>query len=139
MLFDDVDRFHEAATAGDHVLDHGEAFAGTDGEAAAKDKGASVVLFAENVGLAQLAGDFLSDQDAAEGGRDHGVERGAVEASGEGAADAFGHLGIAQEEGALEKLAAVQAGAEDEVAVEEGAGLAEKFEDVVLVNGKAGC
>jgi hypothetical protein len=33
----------------------------------------------------------------------------------------------------------MQAGAEDEVAVEEGAGLAEKFEDGVLVHGKAGC
>jgi hypothetical protein len=58
---------------------------------------------------------------------------------GKGAADAFGYLGVAQEEGALEKLAAVQAGAEDEVAVEEGAGLAEKFEDVVLIHGKGGC
>ena len=91
------------------------------------------------MGLAQLACDLLSDQDAAQGRGDHGVKLGAAELVGKGAADAFGHLGIAQEEGALEKLAAVQAGAEDEVAVEEGAGLAEKFEDVVLIHGKGGC
>jgi len=86
-----------------------------------------------------LAGDLLSDQDAAQGWGDHGVKLGIAELVGKGAADAFGHLGIAQEEGALEKLAAVQAGAEDEVAVEKGAGLAEKFEDGGLVHGKAGC
>ncbi len=135
VLLDDIDGLHEAAAAGDDVFNHGETLAGLDGETAAENEGAGVIFFGENVGFAELAGDFLTDEDATEGGGNDGVKLGAAELVGEGAADAFGHLGVAQKEGALEELAAVQAGAEDEVAVEEGAGLAEEGKNVVLGHG----
>jgi hypothetical protein len=57
---------------------------------------------------------------------------------GERGADLFRDFGVTQKERALEKFAAVQAGAEDEMAVEEGAGLAEEIEEVALGHGKSG-
>jgi hypothetical protein len=45
-------------------------------------------------------------------------------------ADMRGHCGILQQERALEKLSAMQTGAENEVTLQEGAGLTEKFKDV---------
>jgi hypothetical protein len=44
----------------------------------------------------------------------------------------FRDFGVTQKEGALEKFAAVQSGTEDEMSVEEGAGLAEEVEEVGL-------
>jgi hypothetical protein len=46
------------------------------------------------------------------------------------AADLCGNRRILQKQGALEKLAAVKSGAEDEVAVEQRSGLFEEGEDV---------
>ena len=46
------------------------------------------------------------------------------------AADLCGHGSVLQQERALEKLAAVESGAEDEVAVEQRSGLFEEGEDV---------
>jgi hypothetical protein len=74
----------------------------------------------------------LSDNDAAERGGDDGVAVDAAELRGECAADLFRDLGVTEEEGALEKFAAVQSGTEDEMSVEEGAGLAEEVEEVGL-------
>ena len=132
MLFHDVDRFHEASASGDHVFDDDELFAGFDFESAAHDESAVVVFLGEDVGFAELACDLLSDNDAAEGGGDDGVAVDGAELLGEGGADLLGDLGVAQQEGALEKFPAVQAGAEDKMAVEEGAGLAEEIEKFVL-------
>jgi hypothetical protein len=138
VLFDDVDGLHESASAGDDVFDDDETFAGLDLETAAHDERAIVVFFGENVRLTQLARDFLSDNDAAEGGGDDGVAFDVAELRGESGADLLGDLGVTQEEGALEKLAAVQAGAEDEVSVEKRAGLAEEVEEFGLGHGKSG-
>jgi hypothetical protein len=107
-------------------------------EAAAHDERAIVVFFGKDVRLAQLARDFLSDNDAAEGGGDDGVAVDAAELRGESGADLLGDLGVTQEEGALEKFAAVQAGTEDEVSVEKRAGLAEEVEKFGLGHGKSG-
>jgi hypothetical protein len=45
-------------------------------------------------------------------------------------ADLSGDRGILQEQGALEELAAVQAGTKDKVAMKQGSGLFEEGEDV---------
>ena len=107
VFFHDVDGFHEAATAGDHVFDDDELFAGFDLESAAHDERALVVLLGENVRLAQLAGDFLSDEDSAEGGGDDGFALDAADLIREGCADLLRDLGVAEEERALEKFPAM--------------------------------
>ena len=136
VFFHDVDGFQEASAAGDDVFDDDEAFAGFDLEPAAQDECSLVVLFGKDMRLAQLAGDFLSDQDAAEGGGDDGVAVDAAELIGEGGADLLGDFRIAEEQRALEKFAAVQAGAQDEMSMQQRTGLAEEGEEVGLGHGK---
>lgn len=135
---DDFHGFDQTSAAGHDILDHDEAFAGGDGEAAPQDKGALIIFLRENVGFAELAGDFVSGQDSAEGGGNHGVEIQTAQFVGECAADLRSGLRVAQQEGTLEKFAAVQAGAQDEMSAQERAGAVEEFKGFGLCHGKSG-
>ena len=132
---DDVDGLLNASAPGDDILGDKEALAGMHLETA-HDESAVAVLLDEDVAGAEMAGDFLADDDATHGGRDNrrepavrlGVKR--PEFRGQFPADLRGHRGILQEQGALEELPAVEPGAEDEVAVQKGSGSFEEIEDV---------
>lgn len=102
-----------------------------DLEVAAEGERASVVFFDEDVAEVEFAGDFVTDEDTAEGGGDYGVGREVRDEGSECGANALGNLRVLEEEGALKELAAVEAGAEDEMTVEECAGLAEEGEEFV--------
>ena len=123
----DVDGFLHAAALGDDVLEDEDFFAGRDFEPAAEDEFA-FLLFHKNETQPELARDFLADDEAAHRGRDDGGRAEGAEFFGERAAEFFDDRHLLEREGALEKLAAVQPAAKDEVAFEERAGVAEKIE-----------
>ena len=123
----DVDGFLHAAALGDDVLEDEDFFAGRDFEPAAEDEFA-FLLFHKNETQAELARDFLADDEAAHRGCDDGGRAEGAEFFRKRAAEFFDDRHLLEREGALEKLAAVQPAAKDEVAFEERAGLAEKSE-----------
>lgn len=128
----DVGRFKQTAPAGHHVFDDDETLARADDETAAKHESSVVVLLGKNVRLAQLSGHFLADEHATKGGRNHRVEFKVTHPRGEEAADPLGHRGVAEEQGALKKIPAVQPRAQDEMSVQQGSGLTEKVENLFL-------
>jgi hypothetical protein len=92
---------------------------------------AGAVALDEESANAESAGDFVSDDYAAEGGRDDASEFVIAENFGEGAAERVGVLRELQNERALDVGAAVTAAREFEVALANGAYLFEEFQDFV--------
>ena len=139
VVTDDLDGFLDAAATGDDILGDDEALAGSDLKTPAQDESAVAVFFHEDVFFAQMAGDFLADDDAADGRGDDGCRFEGFELFGEHSADLGGDGGILQQQGALEKLTTVKTAAKDEVPVEERAGFAEEIEDFVHETGLTFC
>jgi hypothetical protein len=131
MVADDLNGFLDAATAGDDILGDNETLAGLDLKTPAEDESAGAVFFNEDVFFAQVAGNLLADDDSADSRRNNGRGLEGAELVGEQPADMRRHGGVLQKKRALEKLAAVQAAAQDEMPVEESAGFAEEVEDFV--------
>jgi len=131
VVTDDLDGLLNAAATGDDILSNHEALAGGDLKTSAQDESAVAVFFHKDVFFAQMAGDLLADNDAADGRGDDGGGFEGFELLGEHAADLGGDGGILQQEGALEKFTTVKTAAKDEVPVEERAGFAEEIEDFV--------
>jgi len=126
VIANDLNGLLDATAPGDDVFGDDEFLAGRDGEAA-EDESAIAVFFDEDVAFAEMAGDFLANNDASDGGRNDGggircVRR---ELVGQQTANLGGDGSILQEQGTLEKLAAVQAGTKNEVSVEQSTRLAE--------------
>ena len=127
---DDVDGLLNSPASRNDILDHEALFTGCQQEPAAEDE-LAVVLFGKNKANAQLAGDFLADDESSHGGRNDGVGVKILEARGEGRSESF-HVGhVLQGERALKVLAAVQTASEDEVAFQESSGSLKKFLDFV--------
>jgi hypothetical protein len=106
---DDVDRLLHTAAASDHVFGHDESLVRRDLKAASQDQAARL-FFRENVPFAQRSADFLSDNDSAQGRGNHRVTVKVAQFIRETAANFRGDIGVLEEQGALEKLPAVQAG-----------------------------
>ena len=85
----------------------------------------------------KLAGNFLSDDETAHRRGDDGGRAQGPEFVGKRRAEAFDDGHLLKREGALEKLPAMQAAAEDEMAFEQRAGLAEKLEGFFIRHGRA--
>ena len=96
---------------------------------------AGAVAFDEEGANAESAGDFVSDDYAAESGRDDASEFMIAKNFSEGAAQGIGVLRELQHERALDVGAAVAAAREFEVALADGAYFFEEFEDVVAFHG----
>jgi hypothetical protein len=139
VVADDLDGLLNAAATGDDILGDDETLAGGDLKTSAQDESAVAVFFHEDVFFAQMAGDLLADNDAADGRGDDGRGLEGFELLGEHAADLGGDGGILQQQGALEKLTTVKTAAKDEVPVEERAGFAEEIEDFVHEMGLTFC
>jgi hypothetical protein len=136
FLFYDADGFARGAACGPDVFDYEDALAGRQFEAAAKGHLAGAVAFDEESANAESAGDFVSDDYAAEGGRDYTTKFMIAEDFGEGAAEGIGVLWELQYESALDVCAAVTAAREFEVALADGAYLLEEFQDFVAFHGR---
>lgn len=128
---DDVDGFLYATSAGDNILSHKEALAGSHFKSA-HNKAAVPILLHKDMACAKMARNFLTHDDAADGGRNNSRELAAglrvvgTKLRSQFPADLRGDRCILQEQCALEELAAVEAGAEDEVTVEQCSGLFEE-------------
>jgi len=118
VVADDLDCFLHAASACDDILGYKETLARVDFKTSAQDESAASVLFGEDVYLAEVAGDFLADNNATDSRGDDGVGIEPFQFFGEQTADARGHGGILQEKGTLEELAAVQSASQHEMAVQ---------------------
>ena len=138
-LANEVQALDHAAAAGDDVFDDEHFLAGREGEAAAEGEGI-VDLLGEDVAGGGLAGDFLADDEAAHGRGEHGGEGEAGEFGREEFGEAADGGHVLADFGALEKVATVQAGAEHEMALQEGSRAGEDIEHFGLggVHGRDG-
>jgi hypothetical protein len=113
-----VDCFVDTAAAGDDVFCDDELFVRPNLKTASQNKSA-VFFFHEDVAFPGRRDDFLADNDSTEGGRDNRVARDGAELIGEPPANVSGDVGVLEEQGALEELPAVEAGAQYEMAVKQ--------------------
>ena len=127
LLLDDADGFARGAAGGPDIFDHENALAGFQFEAAAEGHLAGTVAFDEEGADAEGAGDFVSDNYAAECGRYDTCDGVVAENFREGAAQGFGVLRELEYERALDVCAAVTAAGKFEVALADGAYLLEEF------------
>ena len=84
----------------------------------------------------QLAGDFLAEHQPAHGRRDDGATPRERTLAGERSAELLDGGHLLQGDGALEELPAVQPAAQDEMAFEQRAGVAENLQNFVFGHGE---
>jgi hypothetical protein len=126
---DNFKGFLNPPAAGNHVFDYDESVGRGNFEAAPEHESAGIVFFSEDMGQLEGPGDFVSDDQAAESGRNDASSGDATEFFGEQCADFGCNIGVLEQERALEKLAAMQAGTEHKMAIEQCFGLAEEGEN----------
>lgn len=131
VVTDDLYGLLNPASARDDILGDEETLAGLDLKTTAEDESAGAVFFNEDVFFSQMARDFLADNDSADGRGDDSRRLESAQLFGKESADMGGHSGILQKKRALEKLAAMQSAAEDEMSVKKRAGFSEEIEDFV--------
>ena len=112
MGANNVDGFLNPSTTGDDILGNQKAFAGSDREPA-QDKAAIPIFLHKDVPGAEMPGDFLPNNDAADGGRDNSrlsardLSCKGTEFHGQFSADQRGNRGILKQQRTLEKFAAM--------------------------------
>lgn len=126
----DVDGLLHAPALGDDVLDDENLFAGGNLESAPEHE-PTVLFFDEDEADTELAGDLLSDDQPAHRWSDHGDGTERADLGGQRGTQTFDVGHVLEREGALKKLAAMQAAAKDEMPLEQGAGAAEHIENLV--------
>jgi hypothetical protein len=124
---DDLDGLLHATALGDDVLDDEDLLAGNDLEPTPQGEPA-VLFLGEDEADAELAGDFLADNKAAHGRGNHGDSVEAADLVGEGLTEPFDGGHVLEGEGALEVLPTVEAAAQDEMAFQQRAGVAEDLQ-----------
>jgi hypothetical protein len=126
-----VQGFLNATALGHHVFDDEDFFAGRDFESAAQDEFA-FLFFDKNEAQAKLAGNFLADHQSAHGGGNHGDGAEGPQFVSQGRAEFFNDGHLLQGQGALEKLATVQSASQNEMALQQGAGITKNLQGFVL-------
>ena len=142
FFFDHTDGFIGGAAGGPDVFNDEDTLAGRKAEAAAEgEMAAGIALDEEGPWLSstgareQGAGDFVSDDDAAQGRGDDAVELEIVEFSGKGAGKLFSVARVLKDKGALDVSGAVQAGRKLEMAMANGVNRLEKANDLFGTHG----
>jgi hypothetical protein len=130
MSPDDVHRFLDTPTAGNDVFRDNKPLVRPDLKTAAKGEPACF-FFHEDVAFAEGAPNLLANNDAAERRGNHGVAFNVSQFIREPSANIRSDVGVLKKQGALEKLAAVKARSQNEMAVEQRAGLAKKREQIL--------
>jgi hypothetical protein len=118
MRADDVDRFLDASASGYDVFGHDEPLVGPNLKTTPEDEAAHV-FFHENVPFPERAAHFLADNDATKGRGDDGVAFESAQFIREPSTNIGGNVGMLQKQRALEKLPAVQARAQNEMALKQ--------------------
>jgi hypothetical protein len=127
---DDIDGFLDATAASDHILGDDEALVRPNLETAPQHQTAFMFL-GKDVAFPEGAAHFLADDDAAQGRGNDSVALDASEFIRELAANLGCDVGMLEKQGTLEKLPAVQAGAQDEMPVKQRAGFSEEREQIL--------
>jgi hypothetical protein len=130
MRADDVYRFLDTPAAGDNVFGDNEALVRPDLEAAPQDETARVFLD-KNVAFAECASHLLSHDNSAKSRGNDRVAFDMAQLVSEPSANVRRHVGVLEEEGALEELPAVQTRPENEMPVQERAGFPEEREQIL--------
>ena len=123
-----------AAPFGHDVFDHENFLAGSNFESASQGQFAFFFLDKDEA-KAELAGYFLAEHQPAHGRRNDGGGAQVPDFPREFAAEFFDGRHLLQREGALEILAAVQAAAENEMAFQKRAAVAEDLENLGFSHG----
>jgi len=137
MRTNDVDCFLDAPTAGHDIFDDDEFFIRRNLKTASQNKFA-IFFFDKDVAFSQRPGDFLADNNSAKGRGDHRVAIKIAQFVGEPSTHSRGDVGVLKEYRALKILPAVQTGPQNEVALEQSPGFAEKGEKIFAHLGSAG-
>ena len=127
-----VHRLPRGQPRGDHVLDDEHALGGRELEPAPQGQPA-VLAFGEQRPHAERARNFMADDHAAERRRQHDGRGQLAHLRLDRSAERAGGHRILQHEGALQVAAAVQAGREAEVALEQGARLPEQLQQGIAI------
>jgi hypothetical protein len=127
MVAHDLDCLLHTTTPGHDILRHHETLAGLDLKATAQHETAIAILLDEDMAFAEMAGHFLTDNDPADCGGNDSFSIVGAELVREHSADARRYRCVLKQKGALEKLPAVKPAAKNEVTVEQGSSLFEKF------------
>ena len=90
----------------------------------------AILFFDKDVAFAQVAADFLADNNSAEGRGDDRVAIKFAQVIGEPSTNSCRNVGMLKKYRALEILPAVQAGVQNEVAIEQGTSFAKKGEKI---------
>ena len=128
---DDVNRLLHAAALGHDILDDENFLTRRNLEATAENQ-LAFLFFHKNKPPAELPRDFLANDESAHRRRDDGDGTERFELGRERRAEFFDGGHLLEREGTLEKLPAVQTAAEDEMAFEQRAAVAENLENFVL-------
>lgn len=134
VLPDDIQCLLNATATGDNVFQYDKAFARINSKAAPQSETA-LFLFYKDEPQAQLAGDFLADDESAHG---RGDDRDGAKVSnsvGEGGAEAFNDWHALEGQGALEILAAVQAASKNKVTIKQRACFLENLQSFTFRHG----
>jgi hypothetical protein len=124
---DDVKCLLNPAAFGDDVFDDEQALCWLDPEPTSKDKSA-LLLFYKDESAAKLARDLLTDDEPAHCGCNDRLDVESGGFRGKGGSEPFHDGHHLQGLGALEELTGMEPAAEDEMAIEEGSGLAEEVQ-----------
>lgn len=135
MLSNNINGFLHATALGDDVLHNQHLFARHELESSTEDQ-FTVLLFDEDKPNAQLSCNFLTDDEPPHRGGNDGLNAEIAHLFSECRPQFFHRRHLFQRFGALEKLAAVQAAAENEMAFEQSAGFAEDMECFILCHAR---
>jgi len=127
----DVDCFLHASAARHDIFDHDEFFVGRNLETAAQGE-LAIFFFNKDVAFTQRPPDFLANNNSAQSRGDDCIAIKLAQFVGKLSAHLRSDVGMLQEDRTLEILAAMQAGAQNEVAIEKRAGLTEQPEEIVF-------
>ena len=130
---DDLERFAHPPPASHDILDHQDRLARGDDEPPAQHQ-RIVFLFGEKIAGFGLASHLLPDDEAAHGGREHGVEF-QIEPPQflqQQSRQPLHRIEVLADLGALKIVPAVQPGTQDEVALAQRMGAGENVEDLRL-------
>jgi len=116
MLPHNLERLLHPATSGDDVFDHQKLFARLDDKATAKDEFV-IVFLCKNVRQTELSRNFMTNNQTAQSGRNHPGRTGFTRFLSQLPANLRRDLRVLKEKRALEELATVQAGTQQEMAL----------------------
>jgi hypothetical protein len=130
MRVNDVDRFLNPSAPRNDILSHNELLVRPNLEAAPQNE-AAFMFFHKNVAFPERAAHFLADDDASQRRRNDRIAFQPAKLVRQAPANVRRDIGMLQKQGTLEELPAVQAGAQDKMAVEQCPGLAKEREQIL--------